>query len=137
MRIALLSLLIAGASLALAGTTHAAGQVPQSEQDIRRIFAQVDTNGDGEIDLAEFHARLVEVFYQADTNKDGFLSPEEYNRLPFSGDFKAADTNGDGRISLHEFVAIRFRQFEQADTNHDGALSFEEVLAAYQGRTNK
>jgi Ca2+-binding EF-hand superfamily protein len=130
-------LLIAGASLALAGATQAAGQGTQSEEDVRRIFAEVDTNGNGEIDLAEFHARLVEVFYQADTNKDGSLSPEEYNRLPFSGEFKDADTNGDGRISLHEFVAIRFRQFEQADTNHDGALSFEEVLAAYQGRTNK
>ncbi len=137
MRIVLLSLLFAGASMALVGARQAAGQIVESEEDIRRVFAESDTDADGEIDLAEFHARLVEVFYSADTNKDGFLSPAEYGRLPFSGEFTAADMNGDGRISLHEFIAIRFRQFQEADTNRDGALSLDEVIAAYQGRPKK
>lgn len=137
MRIVVLALLIAGASLALPGAPQATAQPVQSEADIRRVFAEADTNPDGEIDLAEFHARLVEVFYSTDANKDGFLSADEYNRLPFSGGFKEADTDGDGRLSLHEFIANRFRQFEQADTNHDGALSLDEVLAAYQGRAKK
>ena len=137
MRIVVLALLVVGASLALFGTPPATGQIAQNEDDIRRIFAESDSSGDGEIDMAEFHARLVDVFYSADTNKDGFLSLEEYNRLPFSGEFKAADSNGDGRISLHEFIATRFRQFGEADTNKDGALSLEEVIAAYQGRAKK
>lgn len=102
--------------------------------DPRAAFAEADTNRDGQIDIEEFHVRLVEVFYSADANKDGFLSPEEYNRLPFSGEFKDADKNGDGRISLREFVIIRFHQFEQADTNQDEELSVDEVVEAYEGR---
>jgi Ca2+-binding EF-hand superfamily protein len=117
---------------AFAGVARAADQ--QTPYDVKAAFAQTDTNKDGEIDLCEFHERLVEVFYNADTNKDGYLSPEEYARLPFSGDFKDADLSGKGRISLHDFIAVRYRQFVEADTNHDGALSLEEVVAAYEGR---
>jgi Ca2+-binding EF-hand superfamily protein len=113
-----------------------AGDQPKP-YDPRAAFAETDTNHDGEIDLEEFHERIVEVFYSADTNKDGFLSVEEYAQLPFSGSFKDADTDGDGRISLHEFVAIRYRQFVAADTNHDGALTVDEVVAVYEGKTSK
>jgi len=127
-----LSLLIAGAALVLASAAR--GEDQGKSFDPRAAFAEADTNGDGYIDLAEFHARLIEIFFNADTNKDGFLSPDEYKQLPFSGDFKDADTNGDGRISLHEFVAIRFRQFTEADTDRDGQLSLDEVLDAYAGR---
>lgn len=137
MRIVVLALLVAGTTPVLLDAPEATGQTVQSVDDIRRIFAEADTDGNGEIDLSEFHARLIEVFYAADTNKDGVLDRDEYNRLPFSGEFKAADMNGDGRISLHEFVAIRFRQFEEADTTHDAVLSLDEVLAAYQGRAKK
>jgi Ca2+-binding EF-hand superfamily protein len=108
-------------------------QGPTKPYDPRAAFAEVDTNEDGQIDIEEFHVRLVEVFYRADSNKDGFLSVDEYGRLPFSGAFKAADANGDGRISLPEFVRIRFRQFEEADTNHDYQLSADEVVTAYEG----
>jgi Ca2+-binding EF-hand superfamily protein len=107
---------------------------PQQPYDPKVAFGQTDQNKDGEIDLCEFHERIVEVFYEADTNKDGFLSPEEYQRLPFSGDFKHADLSGKGRLSLHDFVAVRYRLFVQADHNRDGALTLEEVTAAYEGR---
>ncbi len=103
-------------------------------EDVKAVFAQADANGDGEIDLCEFHTRLVEVFYNADTDKSGFISPDEYARLPFSGGFKDADPAGNGRISLHDFIAVRYRQFVEADRNHDGALSLDEVIAAYEGR---
>jgi len=128
MRPAVASFLIA-ATMVLPSGTPAWAQ----GYDPRAAFAQTDTNKDGQIDVEEFHARLVEVFFNADTNKDGFLSVEEYERLPFSGGFKEADTNGDGRVSLPEFVAIRFHQFEEADKNHDEQLSLDEVLNAYEG----
>jgi len=122
-------------AISVAAFTYAArAGDQQTPYDVKAAFTETDTNGDGEIDLCEFHARVVEVFYSADTNKDGFLSPEEYARLPFSGDFKDADPAGRGRISLHDFIAARYRQFVEADTNHDGALSLEEVVAAYEGR---
>jgi len=135
MRLILLSVLTVGAGVALSGGVRAEDQ--GAGYDPRQAFAETDTDRDGEIDLAEFHARVVDVFYIADTNKDGSLSPEEYQRLPFSADFKNADINGDGKISLHEFVANRFLQFQAADTNHDGELSLDEVLTAYKGRTKK
>jgi Ca2+-binding EF-hand superfamily protein len=134
MRLLLPSLLLAISVAAFTGVARAGDQ--QKPYDVKAAFAEADTNGDGEIDLCEFHERVVEVFYNADTNKDGFLSPDEYARLPFSGDFKDADHAGKGRISLHDFVAVRYRQFVEADTNHDGALSLEEVVAAYEGRKN-
>jgi len=125
------SLLLAIAVAVFAGVARADDQ--QKPYDVKGAFAETDTNGDGEIDLCEFHERIVEVFYNADTNKDGNLSPDEYQRLPFSGDFKDADPAGKGRISLHDFIAARYRQFVEADRNQDGALSLEEIVAAYEG----
>jgi Ca2+-binding EF-hand superfamily protein len=129
MRLVRAAFVVVSALFMLSGTAWAQG--PATSYDPRAAFAQVDTNKDGQIDIEEFHARLVEVFYNADTNKDGFLTADEYGRLPFSGPFKNADANGDGRISLPEFVTIRFRQFEEADTNHDYQLSVDEVVTAY------
>ena len=125
-----ISILLVTATLVLAIGARAESQ--QTPYDPKAAFAATDKNGDGEIDLAEFHDRLVEVFFSADTNKDGFLSPDEYKQLVFSGDFKEADINGDGRVSLHEFVSLRYQQFQEADTNHDGALSIEEVVTVYE-----
>jgi len=76
------------------------------------VFAESDMNQDGEIDLEEFHIRLVEVFYNADRNKDGFLSLEEFNQLPYPEGFKEAAQNGDGKISVarvraHPLSAVR------------------------------
>jgi Ca2+-binding EF-hand superfamily protein len=132
MRVLFPSLLLAITVAAFTGVASAGDQ--QTPYDVKAAFAETDTDGDGEIDLCEFHERMVEVFYNADTNKDGYLSPDEYQRLPFSGDFKDADPAGKGRISLHDFIAARYRQFVEADRNQDGALSLDEVVAAYEGR---
>lgn len=132
MRSLLVSLPLAVIVAMSAGVAPADGQ--QTAYDVKAAFAETDTNGDGEIDLCEFHSRMVEVFYATDTDKDGFLSPQEYNRLPLASDFKAADLHGSGRISLHDFVAVRYRQFVEADRNHDGALSLEELVTAFEGK---
>ena len=132
MRRVLVTFLFIAASSVSTAIAWAADQA--KPYDPHASFVEVDTNKDGQIDIEEFHVRLVEVFYNADTNKDGFLSVDEYGRLPFSGAFKDADANGDGRISLPEFITIRFHQFEEADTNHDTQLSIDEVVTAYEGR---
>lgn len=132
MRLLLTTFLVLGAALMFAGRVSAEGSA--APYDPRAAFAQADTNHDGQLDIEEFHARIVEVFYNADRNKEGILTVDEYERLPFSGTFKEADANGDGQISLTELVTIRFRQFENADTNHDTQLSVEEVVTDYEGR---
>jgi len=124
-------ILLAMVLSALASPTR--GEQPPAP-DPKAVFKEADTNGDGAIDLEEFHQRIVEVFYRIDANKDGFLSVEEFAQLPYPEGFQEADRDGDGKISLHEFVRIRFLQFEKADTNHDGELSLEEVVAVYEGR---
>jgi Ca2+-binding EF-hand superfamily protein len=124
------ALLFVTVMLVLASGAHA--QDKGKPYDPRAAFAETDKNRDGQVDLEEFHARLVDVFYMADRNKDGFLSVEEFKQLPYPEGFKDADKNGDGRLSLPEFVSIRFRQFEDADTNHDGQLSLEEVVAVFE-----
>ena len=132
MRLVETALLLVAVTLLLAANRSGAEQA--KSYDPRAAFAETDTNKDGAIDLEEFHVRLVEVFYNADGDKDGFLTVDEYERLPYSGDFKDADLDGDKRLSLHEFVRIRYRQFEAADHNDDGELSIDEVVEAYQGK---
>jgi Ca2+-binding EF-hand superfamily protein len=132
MRFAVFTLIVAGATVLSTTTGEAADQA--KPYDPRAAFAESDTNKDGSIDLAEFHARLVEVFYNADTNKDGVLDIDEYKRLPLSGDFEEADADHNGSLTLHEFIRIRYREFEAADKNDDGELSVDEVVAAYEGR---
>jgi len=59
---------------------------------LRMKFESCDLNGDGFIDLEEFHALLKTL--------DGDVSREECLL-----DFEVADTEGDGYIGFKEFVA--------------------------------
>lgn len=132
MRAFAISLLIAGAVALVTG--NAVGDVDPGLDIPRAAFAETDLNGDHQIDIGEFHARLVEVFYNADTSKDGFLDNSELSKLPFPETVVQIDRDADGKISLREFVRIRFQQFGQADSNDDAELSVEEVTTVYQGR---
>jgi calmodulin len=60
--------------------------------ETRRIFDICDLNGDGLIDLEEFHVLLNAL--------DG-----EVSRAECQLDFEIADTAGDGYIEFKEFVA--------------------------------
>jgi Ca2+-binding EF-hand superfamily protein len=44
---------------------------------MRMIFALMDTDGDGSIELPEFQAAHERIFKAMDTNKDGHLTLEE------------------------------------------------------------
>lgn len=52
------------------------GGTPPAEI-VDKIFAALDTNGDGKATIAEIEAHATERFNQWDTNHDGTLTPEE------------------------------------------------------------
>ena len=132
MRAFAISISIVFAVALIAG--NAVGDVDPGLDVPRAAFAETDLNSDHQIDIGEFHARLVEVFYKTDTSKDGFLDNSELSKLPFPETVVQIDRDSDSKISLREFVRIRFQQFRQADVNDDAELSVEEVTTVYQGR---
>jgi Ca2+-binding EF-hand superfamily protein len=102
------------------------------KQQRQEIFSQIDTNGDGSIDKAEFTAfgKLMaekmgapdqsdEIFSAIDTDGDGLLTETEMDAFKPSGGPNAADmkpnrqdmfnqidTNGDSSIDKAEFAAF-------------------------------
>ncbi len=123
------SLLVA--SFAVAASTALAEKGPT--HDPRAAHKEADTNGDGHVDRAEFHARMVEIFFHGDSNKDGYMVWAELAKaVALPDDFRDADRNGDGRYSLYEFIEVRFHDFGIVDTNHDGLLSVEEVVKVFE-----
>jgi Ca2+-binding EF-hand superfamily protein len=67
---------------------------------LREIYKQVDSNGDGQISLDEYHAAALK---KADRQ------------------FKAMDTNGDGMVSPQEFGAAIAKWKEMQQKNGDAA----------------
>lgn len=120
------------AATLLAGAALASAAEPAAPYDPKAAFAETDRNGDGVVDLEEFHQRIVDVYYAADADKNGTLSAAELSQLPHPEAIKDVDRDGDGKVTLHEFVRVRFLQFQDADANHDGELSLEEVIRVYQ-----
>jgi hypothetical protein len=121
------------ASLVFAVATAAGDEGQAPGYSPRQAHAEADTNSDGGVDRAEFHARMVEIFFFADRDRDGFLTWQELEKaVVFPDDFRDADTTGDGRISLYEFVRVRFDDFDEVDLDQDGLLSVDEVTVVYE-----
>ena len=124
------------ALLAFGAATAGAQQAPA--YDVKAAFAQTDKNGDGAIEIDEFHERLVDVFFLGDVDKDGFLSEEEFAKVVvIKEDFAIVDKNGDGKVSKNEFVSARLPIFIAMDADKDGELSIVEVTAGFEGRAQK
>jgi hypothetical protein len=122
-----------GTTLLCAGGIAAQQGSPPSH-DPRAAFAATDKNRDGEIDHAEFQARITEVFYFADKDKDGLVQKGELKTFDEEELFEEEDRNGDGKLSLKEFVAARFEAFDEADSDESATLSVEEVVAEFERR---
>jgi len=124
------------ASLLIAAWVFAAGLAFADERpthDPRVAHQETDSNGDGQIDRAEFHARMVEIFFHGDRDKDGYMTWAELEgAVSLPEDFRGADSNGDGRYSLYEFIEVRFHDFGLVDTDDDGLLSVDEVVVVFE-----
>jgi hypothetical protein len=101
-------------------------------------FNTFDSNGDGELSLAEAQiakeALAVRQFEYADSNQDAKLSFEESKQAVngiSQGQFIALDQDGDGLVSFEEvdqdIAFMDYQQFNQLDLNQDGRLNYAEA----------
>lgn len=97
-----------------------------ADTELQEAHRSADRDGNGLVDLREFHDRMVDVFFLKDADRNGRLEPAE---LPAANAelLRSADRNGDGSLALEEFLAARAIDFEAADQNADGGLSVEEA----------
>lgn len=103
-------------------------------------FAREDANGDGF--LAADETRMpAQRFAQLDTDGDGRVSLAELQAAPKRGPrrdpakrFARLDANDDGRVTRDEVPRMPDARFQKLDQNGDGALSVEELSAGRPGK---
>ena len=101
------------------------GKWASGTASVEQLFSTLDSDGNGEIDRAEWQTRKMAIFYMRDRNNDIALSRGELPGLDGTR-FAEADLNGDGALSGYEFNQAAFAQFEKADRDGDGAISADE-----------
>lgn len=103
------------------------------------MFAELDTDSDGKVTLAELNAQTAARFAKADTDGNGMLSEAELAAMGSDRAAKRAgkmvkrmDANDDGALSLEEMQARRdpAKMFERLDANDDGGVTAEEFAEA-------
>lgn len=85
---------------------------------VKALFGLLDTNRDGVVTPAEFHA------YLAGTK----ATPAAADPFTHVGAhwFERNDADGDGRVTLAEAEARPLRMFDMADVDKDGVVSVRE-----------
>lgn len=124
------------------------------------MFDRLDANKDGKLDKADREARIAERFKALDTDGNGQLSLAEFaaahdramgpgakgrgmapgegpHRMGMRGMGRGgmmmarmADANKDGVITREEFIAAHLKHFDMMDANKDGSVTPAERKAA-------
>ena len=143
-RTLLTTALLLSAAPALAQAPSAGMPRAKLQADAEAEFKRVDTNGDGQMSVAEIEkfqtaryaeqiaARAKQVFGQLDSDKNGQLSLAEFAKLnpPRKIDASSVlriDANKDNKISLDEHRGAALKTFDQFDSDKNGILTQAEV----------
>jgi len=145
-----LTLVLGLGVLSLSASTMAA-ELEQHSKPGDNVLAELDSNGDGSVNFAEFQERGTESFARIDTNSDGELSIDEFlSSRPGPGmgmgmrnRGNRGDRNGsdDGRpqrepseeqlARMQEMMEQRANeQFQEMNTDGDEFISFVEFQEA-------
>lgn len=87
--------------------------VLEAQNRVRALFAQLDTDKNGQLSAAEFSKMAV--------------TPPAPNPTPV---MSQADLNRDGSITLVEYRTAKLANFDRMDTDKDGIVSVAEMRAA-------
>ena len=110
----------AGAALADPPPVHRAAV----EQRAQNMFDRSDTNHDGILTLAEYHAALA-AFVKA---MGGTPTPQGWAMV--DAQFATVDQTHSGRVTRAQFVGAALAHFDGADLNHDGTVTPKEARTA-------
>jgi len=113
-------LLLAGPALADPPPVYRADVQARAEA----MFDKADTNHDGVLTLAEYHAALAAIVKA----KGG--TPTAKGWAMVDAQFNAIDQTHSGRIPRANFVAAALAHTDGADLNHDGVVTPDEARKA-------
>lgn len=103
--------------------TNHDGKVSREEHaaSARRMFQQMDANGDGKVTAAEMDAAHEKVTGRAKSSDD----PSAAEKI------RAVDQDGDGLLTAAEHAFASRSTFDKMDNNHDDVLSPQEMAAGH------
>lgn len=132
------ALIVSGLAFAVAGTA-AAG--PHRGHGGAGMAAKLDTDGDGQIKVAEVEADAAKRAAEIDTDGNGSITAAELlahrdrqRQAMAERRLAKLDANGDGVVSTEEFAGGQSDRVAKLDADGDGTISRDEFRAGRHER---
>lgn len=130
------ALIVAGLSLAVAG-----GAFAGPGHDHGPMTAKLDSDGDGQIKVAEVEADAAKRAAEIDANADGRITAAEVQahrelqrQARAEKRLARLDADKDGSVSTEEFASSQSQRLAKLDADGDGVISHEEFRAGRHDR---
>jgi Ca2+-binding EF-hand superfamily protein len=94
---------------------------------LTRMFARIDTNGDGQLDRQEIAVLMQRLRQQFRKNNNNFQPRPQQIEKVINNILQRMDTDKDGKISRKEARGRVAQLFKQLDTNNDGFVDKQEL----------
>jgi len=93
----------------------------------KSVFAMLDPDKDGTVDLAEAKTAGSAAFDRLEKDHDGTLDHSEMHGRLTTKDVVAADPDKDGTLDKAEYLALVEQRFKAADRDNDGTVNASEL----------